>query len=408
MIRDDYMIIGVMTDLHLGYRQYGSIDREKDFYIQLQKCVKELNNQCCDIVIIAGDIFDKPNPSPEAIHQYEYCISNLNANTIIAIKGNHTMLLRDNHYSIDKFFDDSLMNGYHLLEDESWNNSDVWIDGITYRGNSKIDEFIEMQHLLANKKSEDQYRILVIHQAVSEFCGFVGEELSINDFDTSDYNLIICGHIHSRLIQTLSDGTIFLQPGSIERLNTTEARDESENQKGVWTIDTIAEEITFHFIEQERAFLMGEIEIHDDDDINTHIKNVKDKIEYLDVAPVLSYDYHDFIGNKSKINDMMIDLSKECLLSNCKIFDETVEEVQYDIEENGSFTINSIIQQNDTLSDDEKALFIDIHNAFNNDAETIEKLLEDYKEKHFNEEPTFDLAKEQEWIQEQAEFFENL
>ena len=28
------MKIGILSDLHLGYRQYGSVDREEDFYQQ--------------------------------------------------------------------------------------------------------------------------------------------------------------------------------------------------------------------------------------------------------------------------------------------------------------------------------------------------------------------------------------
>lgn len=428
------MLIGVMTDLHLGHRQYGSIDREKDFYIQLRKCVDELNKHDCDIVIIAGDIFDKANPSPEAMHQYIDKIGNLNADVVLATKGNHTMLLRDNHYSVDEFFADDGIEGYYLLDNEAWTShshamasnydmeykkfseaDNIWVDGITYHGNSQINDFIDVQHLLAGDKAVgDTFRILVIHQAVSEFCGFSGEDLSIKDFDLKPYDIVICGHIHSRLYQELSDGTIFLQPGSIERLNTTEARDEIENQKGVWTIDTETKEVLFHYVPQERVFLMDSIDIRDDKDIEEHKKMVLNLHEYLDVAPIVAYDYHDYIGNRQKITDMITEISKEALLSNCNIYDETEEDdFDYDVPEDGIVTIDELIRQREDLSESEKQLVIDIHKAFKKDDETIELLLSNYFDKHFDDSKVdilndFNIVEEEKFIKECEDYFNNL
>lgn len=397
-----------MTDLHLGHRQYGSMEREKDFYFQLQECVSELNKHACDIVIIGGDIFDKPNPSPESMHFYKDFISNLSANVTLAIKGNHTMLLRDNHYSVDEFFNDNDIDGYCLLEDSSWSNDDVWVDGITYRGNSQLEDFKDVQKKLASIESHNQYRILVIHQAVSEFCGFVGEDLSIQDFDTKPYDIIICGHIHSHHLSLLNDDTWFLQPGSIERLNTTEARDESENGKGVWTIDTEKNEINFYPVESRRKFFLGDIDIKDESDIKKHLEDVLNLCSELQCLPVMAYSYHDYIGNRMKISDMITELSANALLTNCNIYDETEEDVEYDIPEDGMLTIDELFRQQDDLSESEQQLAIDIHNAFKRDAGTIESLLSDYKNKHFNtvqepdeEEDDFDL-------EEMIAFFDNL
>ena len=398
-----------MTDLHLGHRQYGSVDREKDFYVQLQKCVAELNKHNCEVVIIGGDIFDKANPSPESMHFYKEYISQLKAKTILAIQGNHTMLLRDNHYSVDEFFNDNDIDGYYLLNDNYWSNNDLWVDGITYRGNSQLEEFREIQKQLASVDSDkNQYRILVIHQAVSEFCGFMGEDLSIKDFDTQPYDIIICGHIHSHHLSSLDDDTWFLQPGSIERLNTTEAHDDNENGKGVWTIDTDKNKIVFHPVKQRRAFFMGDIDIKDESDIEEHLKNVKVLCSDLEFPPIIAYNYHDYIGNRMQISSMITDVSANALLTNCNIYDELKEEIEYDIPEDGIITIDTLIRQNDDLSESEQQLAIDIHNAFKNNADTVESLLEDYRNKHFNniqedfeEQDDFDLD-------EMITFFDNL
>ena len=212
------MKVAIISDLHLGFRQYGSIEREKDFYRQFFNVCKEIKKHRPEIVIIAGDLFDKPNPTPAAINAYREGIGNLNS-ILCVTKGNHTMILREGHYSIDEYFGADEFEGYYYLDDETIttvlhgmqsnydlefrkyvNKPNVLVTGITYRYNSDLDEFIKVQKELAEKNSKEDaaYKILVVHQSFKEFCGFVGEELSIEDIDYSPYDAIICGHIHSR------------------------------------------------------------------------------------------------------------------------------------------------------------------------------------------------------------------
>ena len=157
------MKIAIISDLHLGFRQYGSLERENDFYNQLSLVKDEINKHNPDMLIIAGDLFDKPNPSPVAINAYREGIANIDVDIICSIKGNHTMILRDNHYSIDDFFGGEDIYGYYFLDDSSFNTQSfaletpydldfsnykdvkVQVDGITYRTNSNIEEFLSVQ-----------------------------------------------------------------------------------------------------------------------------------------------------------------------------------------------------------------------------------------------------------------------
>ena len=392
-----------MTDFHLGHRQYGSIEREEDFYKQLQKCCDEINKHECDMVIIAGDIFDKPNPSPQAIHEYSNAIGKLEADVILAIKGNHTMLLRENHYSVDQLIaDDNDISGYYLLDDESWNSGvyalgqedslytkwqkeKIYVDGITYRSNTKIDDFIEKQNLLSAIEAENEsFRILIVHQSFSEFCGFTGEKLSINDINTDPYDLIICGHIHSRLYFELDDGTMFLQPGSIERLNTTEARDEIENGKGIWIVDTKNNDISFYPVKVQRKFFLGHINIEKEEDIGTYEKEIVDAIKDLDELPVISYEYHDFVGKGESIRSSISNISQYALINNSNINDETIIDTSINVSDDGIPTIPQLIQNiNANLSEEEKIFAVDLHDALNNKND-VHELLEDFRKKHFS------------------------
>lgn len=369
-----------MSDLHLGHRQYGLFDREQDFYKQLDKCVKELNKHKCDTVIIAGDIFDKPNPSPEAIHQYIDKISKIKAKNIIAIKGNHTMLLRDNHYPVDRLVaDESGMDHYHLLEDDIWEDDNILINGITYRGASDINEFIELQKKMASDIHDtDSFNILVVHQAFKEFCGFTGEELSIKDIDYTPFNVIICGHIHSPIDTKIDKDTIFIQPGSIERLNTEEARDEQAKGKGIYTIDTKTKKCTFHKVKCTREFIFGTFNAKKEE-TEPIIQKLQNKINKCKEQPILAVDFHDA--------DTMWDSAKtlnNVLINNSKV---KIEETELDttiITESEIPPVQEAVKQIATrnLQKKEATLCIELYEALNNDKDAMD-ILKKFEEKNY-------------------------
>ena len=329
--------ICIISDLHLNNKQYGLRARELDFYNQLDKVVNKINDLKCDLLIIAGDLFDNPNPSPEAISRCNKSIKNLNCK-VVAIKGNHTMILRKNHYPVDNLVAEANDN-YYLLEDEGisfvdspinklpssaeaglfleqQNNPTIHIDGITYRGETHVEEFVEVQKKLAADidKSND-FNILVVHEAFTEYCGFTGANLSINDINYDPYNVIICGHVHSRTDQVVDENTIFIQPGSIERLNSTEAFDESKNGKGFYFIDTNTSNIEFHPVESIRPFITGTVDLYTNENIENYFNELQDKIDGYEVKPVVNYKFNipdelfDSIGLYNNLHNILIDKS---------------------------------------------------------------------------------------------------
>lgn len=397
------MKIAIISDLHLGFRQYSSIEREEDFYNQLYMVRDKINEEHVDMVIIAGDLFDKPNPSPAAINAYREGIENLKADIIIAIQGNHTMILRDNHYSIDEFFGEDEIFGYYLLKDDTfttdlfslsdsdsifnkYKNSKVVVDGITYRGNSKIDEFLDIQKELAEKEYKDvKTRILVVHQSFKEYCGFTGEELSIKDLDLEPYDYVICGHIHSRCDDMIGD-TCFIQPGSIERMNTTEALDEMENGKGFYLIDTEKNDVSFHQVDCPRKFLLGEIDISSKEDLEHHLDDVEEIVSKMDIAPIISYKYNNCIENNIDIREDIGRVKQGILINRSNIYDKNEEDVSLEITDSEIPTVLEAINmagEDYHLSKDGTKLALDLHTTLQGDSESTEGLLENFYEKHF-------------------------
>ena len=221
--------IGIISDLHLNYRQYGLKDREEDFYYQYHLCITECIEKKCDIVIMAGDIFDNHNPSPKAIDVFEQGLNNLNKNgiTVLNIVGNHTQLQVKDHFPPDSLFkqkyDYCLLDSKHLFKDDN-----LFICGLPYYANHSLEKL--KKHIVSFNEMASEYdvSILVLHQEFQEYCGFTGAHMSINDIKIDNFDFVICGHIHSRIIDKINDKTTYIQPGSIERMNSKEALDEEK------------------------------------------------------------------------------------------------------------------------------------------------------------------------------------
>ena len=79
-----------LSDLHLGKKVNGFSMIEDQRYI-LQEIIKVIKNQQTDAVIIAGDVYDKPVPSREAVQLFDMFLVELVklAQKVFVISGNH-------------------------------------------------------------------------------------------------------------------------------------------------------------------------------------------------------------------------------------------------------------------------------------------------------------------------------
>lgn len=422
------MRIGIISDLHLGFRQYGSIEREHDFYNQFYTVCSDMNKEDLDIVIIAGDLFNTPNPSPAAIHTYREGIKILNADMVFTIKGNHTMVLRDNHYSIDEFFGKNQFRHYYLLNDNSMttvgasmNDNDirekyksipnVFIDGITYRNISSLQEFVDIQKLLSDAKTlKGSYRILVVHQSFKEFCGFTGEELSIEDINYEPYDLVICGHIHSRMDTMLNNKTLFIQPGSIERMNTTEALDEQKNGKGFYIVDTDDNSCEFHRVECPRKFFLGDIKVDKNFSISDFYEKLMKNVSKLKEAPIISYKFHTYIENTEEIRNNILLKKENILIDNSGIHDETINnDIVVEITDSDLPTVEAMIKlkAKESLGEKNADFALDLYNLLKNDSEEVDVFLDNYYKENIKKELKM-IEKDEDEFEELMKFFNNL
>lgn len=66
------MILAHLSDLHLGHRAFDRWDegvnlRERDFSLAFQRAVDDVIAQTPDVVVVTGDVFDRPDPPPGAL-----------------------------------------------------------------------------------------------------------------------------------------------------------------------------------------------------------------------------------------------------------------------------------------------------------------------------------------------------
>ncbi len=381
------MKIGIISDLHLGRRNYGIIALENDFYTQYQKTIKELIKQKVDTVIIAGDIFDTPKVSPLAIEQFQEGIRQLNNKNInvLNIIGNHTMLQTKQHLPADKLFEKEFT--YKILDKNyQYKEDKTIIAGLPYHNNTQIEELKAKIEILADKMSSALTKILVLHQEFQEYCGFAGAKLSIKDLPLEKFDIIICGHIHQRLDDyNTQTETLYIQPGSIERLNKAEAQDEQDTGKGITIIDTNANRVdklknTYKFINipPVRPYIIKDYTWKDisKKEITEILNDLLLEVKSCNMQPVVFIEIKDNTNSYDLITDKIKEIDTNSLTCRFTYYDIGVQD--YNSLSFNDGKIPSVEQAlKEAVQDDERAEdIVNFYEAANNPDEDLKGVVD--------------------------------
>lgn len=386
----DSMRIGIGTDFHLGLRQYGLIEREEDFYEQFNSMINVFIQTEVDMVIMAGDIFDQARPSPKAMDVFTKGLNQLNHHGIevVNVIGNHAMIQAKGFVTADEY----IFNNTHistLLNNQTYLKSDnVAIYGLPYYFNYDLDNFIQAANKLNQKAKNNDVAVLVLHQSFREFCGFSGESLSIKDIDTSNFDLIICGHIHERKLTELDNGTIFLQPGSLERSTVAEARDEENNGKGIYIIDTDHMDLLsiangFCHMTCPRPFLISDMYTAEKSEIEEMKKEILDEAKKYKVPPVLFLTVHDTSNSFERITEITKEFKSDFLTVRLSYFDESQEQIELMLDTHDVPTARGVLKLAlNPLDEAQAQLGLDIYDNLK-DGKDISGLLDDFYKKNY-------------------------
>ncbi|MDD5023160.1 MAG: metallophosphoesterase [Candidatus ainarchaeum sp.] len=268
------MKIAIIADSHLGYARF-----EEDSFIQAENALENAGKNA-DLIIIAGDVFDTKIPKMENLERAIKLFKKINI-PIFAIHGNHERRSRDS------------VNVLKLLESSG---------ALTYLHNNSIEIEIhgEKIHLVGlgnipsgyvkeglssvvnnNPVKKDYLNILVLHQNINELS--IGEpELSIEELEELDFEIIINGHIHKHHIKL--NGKLII-PGSTV---VTQLKEEEQGKRGYVLYDSKKKLSEFIPIEcREFRHFVLEFENSGINEINEKINRIINEIKDDEIGKII-------------------------------------------------------------------------------------------------------------------------
>lgn len=206
------------SDLHIGKR-LNDVNLIEDQKYVLEQIINIAENQKCDAVIIAGDVYDKSNPSAEAMTLFNDFLMSLSERKIpvYIISGNHDSQERVAYFSgfarnMGVYISDGCKEtpDVYTLEDE-YGKVNIcllpFIKPVEARRilpDRKIETYEDaVRELVSNIEiNESERNIMVCHQYVTGASLCDSEELAIGGLDNisaelfDKFDYVAMGHIH--------------------------------------------------------------------------------------------------------------------------------------------------------------------------------------------------------------------
>lgn len=242
------------SDLHLGKKVSGNREyvkkRYEDFFLAFENFIAKVKEINPDVCIIAGDIFDKKEISPDILSKTENLFKELRANVkkeVIAIEGNHdnSKALEDSW--LEYLHEQSLLKVFYFnknFEEENYLKiEDINFYPIGYPG-FMIDEALTK---ISAKLNSDEKNIVIVHTGISAGENTLPGLVSTSILDLFEDKAIYVagGHIHSFSTYP-KEKPFFFVPGSLEFSNV---QNEKSDRKGFILFDT--DSLNYEFIELE-------------------------------------------------------------------------------------------------------------------------------------------------------------
>lgn len=275
-----------LADTHLGYRQYGLIEREEDYYNVFNEIVEKIIEERVDFVIHSGDLFEIAKPSPKALLVFQEGLMKIKEEEIpfYAIAGNHDTILRKNALPPQVLFRKlglTLISPNNPIVNSSFlEDNNIFIGGTPFIPKSQNSLLKTKLEELAKKSERFSKRILVSHQGIDKYLP-VQYELELADIPGS-FNYYAMGHVHKRIVDDFGEGKL-VYPGSSEIWRANEVENYKKKGKGFYLVDMGGDvpDVQNINIELPREFISTNIEFKKLDSdllsLERHIVSLKNK-----------------------------------------------------------------------------------------------------------------------------------
>ena len=223
------------SDFHLGYAQYGLIERFRDYARAFHSVIQYAIDHKAEFILISGDLFHKRNINAPTYEQAYKVLSELRAKSpstqVFAIEGNHDLAFHQdgkswleilNSQGLLKLIRLKEANGVKFMGDFVELDS-VRIFGVRYIGSNTVSTIPQIAEEIKkiNAANGEKYTILMMH------FGMAGQmrqeapgEIHYNSLLPlkEAVNYLALGHYH---MQYDLDGWLF-NPGSVEMVAMNE------------------------------------------------------------------------------------------------------------------------------------------------------------------------------------------
>jgi DNA repair protein SbcD/Mre11 len=303
------MLMSHISDLHLGYSQFGLEEREEDVYRVFHEAIDVSIKERVRLVILAGDLFHNPRPCGKAIITLGNTLKKLKEKQIpvVFVLGEHDISrLRDvpfiHIYS-------NLGLAKKLRCDEPFQVDNCILFGADKERHSSIDSLIEnMRHAEHLAKQHNGKKVLVLHQGLADFNKFAGE---LNSTDLpGGFNYYALGHYHDHLEKRFEFlGGPLAYPGSID---LTPSEGIKEVDKGFIITDMSGEEPSIQWakLENRRQQFSARIDYKD---IANQVELIIQKATAYDKKPIAKIEVAGSNIDSKVISEHLKKLNDFCL-----------------------------------------------------------------------------------------------
>lgn len=291
-----------LADTHLGYRQYGLFEREKDFYEVFEKVIDKIIEENVDFVVHSGDLFETARPSPMALLTFQKGLLKLKGAGIpmYAIAGNHDIVMRKGSIPPQVIFKKLGLKVISTIN-PTYMHGDILIAGLPYYPASHAKTLKSKLAELSEKASHYEKSILLLHQGIDKYFGY-NYELEIGEIpDNFDYYAL--GHIHKYVNDKCGKGRL-VYPGSSEIWKTSEIPDYLENGKGFVVVDLEGPKPVVKRVKVDipREFIKRSLDFND---LESGIAGIKETIKDFDKKPILNLIINDVDSDTKGVYDII-------------------------------------------------------------------------------------------------------
>lgn len=241
--------IALVSDVHLGTRQYGIKERYEDFHRAFRAFGDSLRGYRLGAVIVGGDLFDSPRPDALSVLTARDVVNIVREGSpVYGIDGNHDLSNGDWLRVI----------GVEPLEDGNIVRIEgVSICGLHYRNGRDL--IATLQDMIDRGEKAD---ILVAHFALAEMNGGGTADTGVQELcpllEKLGVKCVLMGHVHIPDARKWN-GILFVNPGSTEMKSSNEPP-----QKYYFIVDTDtweAEPIPLETRKVETIEITNEVEL---------------------------------------------------------------------------------------------------------------------------------------------------